>query len=205
MPSPKVLLDALVENITAEGYGRRAREGRERACRADRPHRLTPSSKLCTEHAGSMMWVERAALSRQICPSAAARCCQGWLSLGEIKWRSTKASRGRGARMIDLGAQTCNLDVVFGLLHERPPDRRMVSAPARAPNIGAPHHRSQPHHRDRCRRYRPSATLSRSADSITAVQGKKRGASRVRTCIFCAHAAASPYALPRYYIVMQAK
>ena len=100
-----------------------------------------------------MKWVERAALSRQICPSAAARCCQGWLSLGEIKWRSTKASRGRGARMIDLGTQTCNLDAIFGLLHQRPPDRRMVSAPARAPNIGAPHHRSQPHHRDRCRRY----------------------------------------------------
>jgi hypothetical protein len=51
----------------------------------------------------------------------------------------------------------------------------MVSAPARAPNIGAPHHRSQPHHRDRCRRYRPSATLSRSADSITAVQIKRVG------------------------------
>jgi hypothetical protein len=117
-----------------------------------------------------MKWVERAALSRQICPSAAPRCCQGWLSIGEIKWRSTKASRGRGARMIDLGTQACNLDAVFGLLHQRPPDRRMVSAPARAPNIGAPHHRSQPHHRDRCRRYRPSATLSRSADSITAVQ-----------------------------------
>ena len=117
-----------------------------------------------------MKWVERAALSRQICPSAAPRCCQGWLSLGEIKWRSTKASRGRGARMIDLGTQTCNLDAIFGLLHQRPPDRRMASAPARAPNIGAPHHRSQPHHRDRCRRYRPSATLSRSADSITAVQ-----------------------------------
>ena len=77
--------------------------------------------------------------------------------------------------MIDLGTQTCNLDAIFGLLHQRPPDRRMASAPARAPNIGAPHHRSQPHHRDRCRRYRPSATLSRSADSITAVQGKKRG------------------------------
>ena len=30
MTSPKVLLDALVENITVEGYGRRAREGRER-------------------------------------------------------------------------------------------------------------------------------------------------------------------------------
>ena len=54
VPSPKVLLDALVENITVEGYGRRAREGRERACRADRPDRLTPHSKLCTEHAGSM-------------------------------------------------------------------------------------------------------------------------------------------------------
>jgi hypothetical protein len=100
-----------------------------------------------------MKWVERAALSRQICPSAAPRCCQGWLSIGEIKWRSTKASRGRGARMIDLGTQACNLDAIFGLLHQRPPDRRMASAPARAPNIGAPHHRSQPHHRDRCRRY----------------------------------------------------
>jgi hypothetical protein len=66
--------------------------------------------------------------------------------------------------MIDLGTQTCNLDAIFGLLHERPPDRRMVSASARAPNIGAPHHRSQPHHRDRCRRCRPAATLSRSAD-----------------------------------------
>ena len=40
--------------------------------------------------------------------------------------RTTKASRGRGARMTDLGAQACNLDAVFGLLHERPPDRRMV-------------------------------------------------------------------------------
>eukprot|EP01046_Picozoa_sp_COSAG06_P047707 COSAG06_NODE_6989_length_2685_cov_5.871230_2_plen_72_part_00 len=30
MTSPKVLLDALVENIMVEGYGRRAREGRER-------------------------------------------------------------------------------------------------------------------------------------------------------------------------------
>jgi hypothetical protein len=85
-----------------------------------------------------MKWVERAALSRQICPSAAPRCCQGWLSIGEIKWRSTKASRGRGARMIDLGTQACNLDAIFGLLHQRPPDRRMASAPARAPNIGAP-------------------------------------------------------------------
>ena len=127
-----------------------------------------------------MKWVERAALSRQICPSAAPRCCQGWLSLGEIKWRSTKASRGRGARMIDLGTQTCNLDAIFGLLHQLPPDRRMASALARAPNIGAPHHRSQPHHRDRCRRYRPSATLSRSADYYRSrrsrsTQEKKRG------------------------------
>jgi hypothetical protein len=72
--------------------------------------------------------------------------------------------------MIDLGAQTSNLGAISGLLRRRPPTRRMVSASARALNIGAPHHRLQPHHRDRRRRYRPSATssstLGRSADSI---------------------------------------
>jgi hypothetical protein len=76
--------------------------------------------------------------------------------------------------MIDLGAQTSNLGAISGLLHRRPPARRMVSASARALNIGAPHHRLQPHHRDRRRRYRPSATssstLGRSADSILAAR-----------------------------------
>ena len=47
VPSPKVLLDALVENITVEGYGRRARQGRERGEASVPPFDRSASEENC--------------------------------------------------------------------------------------------------------------------------------------------------------------